>query len=153
MDVRWLSRLLGLGWAALLWAGCASAPAVTPTPTTAATPRPLSTALADLQAEFQALPTGEREAGRQAFTSSGCSACHALEPEKRIVGPSLAGVGGQAGEREAGLSAELYLYKAITRPDAFVVAGFTPGLMPGTFIETLPPQTLADLLAFLLSLQ
>ena len=143
---------MGLSLAALLWAACVLAPAATPTPA-AATARPLSTALADLEAELQALPAGDGEAGRQAFTSSGCSACHALEPEKRIVGPSLANLGAQAAEREAGLSAELYLYKSITRPDAFVVPGFTPGLMPGTFLDTLPPQTLADLLAFLVSLR
>ncbi len=152
MDMPWLRRGLGLGLAALLWAACAPAPSATPTPTAAA-PRPLSTALADLEAEFQALPAGDGEAGRQAFTSSGCSACHALEPEKRIVGPSLAEVGAQAAEREAGLSAELYLYKSITRPDAFVLTGYTPGLMPAAFLDTLPPQTLADLIAFLLSLR
>jgi cytochrome c2 len=118
-----------------------------------ATPRPLSSRLADIEAEYAALPPGDAEAGRTSFTSAGCAACHALEPEKRIMGPALAGIGARAAGREPGLSAELYLYKSLTRPDAYVVESFTPGLMPQTFSDTLTPQTQADLLAFLLTLK
>lgn len=136
---------------ALLLAACSTAPAATPTP--AGSPPPLSLEPADLQAEYAALPAGDAATGQTAFTTAGCAACHALEPEKRIVGPALAGIATRAGERESGLSAELYLYKSITRPDAYVVETFTPGLMPKTFIDTLTPQTQADLLAFLLTLK
>lgn len=146
---RIFTAAVGLAWLA----ACSGAPPAPPTPALTATPRPLSMSLAEIEAEYAALPLGEVEAGRKAFTSAGCAACHSLEPEKRIVGPTLAGIGARAPEREPGLSAELYLYKSLTRPDAYVVESFTPGLMPQTFYDTLAPQTQADLLAFLLTLK
>jgi cytochrome c551/c552 len=139
----------------LCLAACLNSAAGSPTasPTISPTPRPLSNTLADLETEFAALPAGDPAAGEKAFSASGCPACHALDPEKRIVGPSLAGIGAAAAERERGLSAALYLYQSITRPDAYIVKGFTPGLMPPAFIDTLDSQTQADLIAFLLTLE
>lgn len=145
--------LAGLG----LWlTACAVIfPTPTPTPTPAVTPtaRPLSLNLADIEAEFKALPPGDVAAGKQAFTTSGCVACHSLEKGVRIVGPSMADVGVRAATEEDGYSAELYLYKSLTRPDSHILEGYTAGLMPKTFIDVLTPQTQADLIAFLLTLK
>ncbi|MGQ0605208.1 MAG: c-type cytochrome [Anaerolineales bacterium] len=131
----------------------ALSPAPTPTPAVTATPRPLSLDKADIEAEFTALPAGDAAAGKDAFTARGCVACHSSEPGVRVVGPSIAGLGTRAATTEAGYSAELYLYKSITRPNSHVVETYTAGLMPQNFIDVLPPQTMADMIAFLLTLQ
>jgi cytochrome c2 len=133
----------------VLAAACGAEPGASPT---APAPGTLSDAPADLEAEYRGLPAGDPANGAREFTASGCAACHALEADKRIVGPSLAGIASAAAAREPDLSAELYLYKSITRPDSFVAPGYTPGLMPKTFVDTLPAQALADLIAYLLTL-
>jgi hypothetical protein len=102
-----------------------------------------------VQAELAALPAGTAGGGQQVFNTAGCAACHALVPDQVIVGPSLAGVGARAGTRREGFTPETYLYQSIVNPNAYVVEGFQPGLMPQTFRQTLTDQQLADLVAFL----
>jgi len=104
-----------------------------------------------LQAELSALLPGSAEAGQAEFSAAGCVACHALQKDVRIVGPSLAGVAGRAASRKPGYSAQLYLYESITRPNAYVVSGFPSGLMPPDFRSRLRPQDLSDLISFLLT--
>lgn len=138
----------------LLLAACASAPAATPTATAA--PQPGATLSLDpavIEAEFNALPAGNAETGKELFTGRGCVACHSLEVGVRVVGPSLAGLATRAASTEPEVSAALYLYKSITRPNATVTEGFTPGLMPQNFKDTLPAQDVADLIAYLLTLE
>jgi nitric oxide reductase subunit C len=101
--------------------------------------------------DLGALPTGNVDDGEQAFRDQGCSACHTLEPDQRLVGPSLAGVASRAGTRQPGYSAEEYLYESIVDPNAYVVAGFQGGLMPANYARRLDAQQLADLLAFLMT--
>jgi cytochrome c len=106
---------------------------------------------AALQAELAALPPGSADAGKTEFTAAGCAACHSLQAGVRIVGPALAGVAARAAGRKPGYSAPLYLYESVTRPNAYVLAGFPAGLMPPDFRSRLRPQDLSDLLAFLLT--
>ena len=61
--------------------------------------------------------------------NANCSACHSTGDDK-IVGPGLAGIGDRAGNRVDGLSADEYLEQSLREPDAYIVDGFTPGLMP-----------------------
>lgn len=139
----------------LLLAACAGAPSVTPT-LTAAAPQPqatLSLDPAEIEAEYAALPAGNAETGKELFTGRGCVACHSLEAGVRVVGPSLAGLAERATTTEPELSAAVYLYKSITRPNATVMEGFSAGLMPQNFRETLEPQDLADLIAYMLTLE
>ena len=82
-----------------------------------------------------------------------CAACHALEPEVVIVGPSLAGVADRAGQRVAGLTAEAYLHDSILNPDDYVVAGFAPGTMRQDFATALTSDEVEALVAFLLTLK
>jgi cytochrome c2 len=107
--------------------------------------------LEDLQTEFAALPAGTAANGQAVFNAAGCVACHSLEPDKKIVGPSLAGVATRAATRKPGYAPEIYIYESITRPSAYVVEGFPDGVMPKTFKGTLKPQELADVIAFLLT--
>ena len=102
------------------------------------------------QAAFDALPAGNAANGETVFQGSGgCSACHSLVENQVIVGPSQHGISGRAPTRKPGYSAEAYLYESITNPNAYVVEGFQPNIMPQTFKDTLGPQGLADVIAFL----
>ncbi len=86
-------------------------------------------------------------------TNTGCRICHSLEPGRRLVGPSLAGVGTAAETRVAGLTAGEYLRQSIVDPDAYIVKGFQAGAMLPDIAELLTEQQLDDLVAFLLTLK
>lgn len=144
-----------IGYIPNLMRATPTAPAATATPPaqTAQTQSGGEASLEVLQTELAALPKGDATAGQATFTSAGCVACHSLEPDKKIVGPSQAGIATRAATRKPGYSAELYLYESITHPSAYVVEGFDDGIMPKTFKDTLPPQDLANVIAFLLTLK
>jgi cytochrome c551/c552 len=139
-----LPRALLLAVAWLVLASCSP-------PRLAATATPLVDTIEALQAELQALPPGDAASGQMVFAAVGCVACHSLQPGVKIVGPSLAGVATRAPGRRPGYSADLYLYESITRPNAYIVDGFSPNIMPQNFRQILRPQQIADLIAFLMT--
>lgn len=94
---------------------------------------------------------GDPEAGATVFTSLGCGGCHATEGDATMVGPSLAGLAGRAGEEVEGLSAVEYVEQSIVEPDAHIVEGFNAGIMPA--YTGLGETDLANLVAYLLSLE
>jgi cytochrome c2 len=102
-----------------------------------------------LLAQFGALPAGQASAGEQVFSSAGCVACHSLDEGVVLVGPSLHGIGTRAGTQRPDYPPEAYLYQSIVNPNAFVVEGFQPSIMPQTFADVLSEQQLADVIAFL----
>jgi cytochrome c2 len=103
-----------------------------------------------MQAEFDKLPAGSADAGQTVFQGSGgCSACHSLVEGQTVVGPSQHGIKDRAATRKPGYSAEAYLYESITNPNVYVVEGFQSNIMPQTFKDTLGPQQIADVIAFL----
>ncbi len=86
-------------------------------------------------------------------SAPGCNTCHSLEPDKVIVGPSLAHVATRAATAVPGMSAEAYLRDSIVNPDAHVVTGFAAGVMYQYYGRDLSEQQVNDLVAFLLTLQ
>jgi cytochrome c2 len=86
-------------------------------------------------------------------SAPGCVTCHSMEPGVVVVGPSHAGVGARAGDYVADLSAEEYLKQSIIEPDAHIVDGFTPGVMYQNYGTELNEQEIADLVAYMLTLQ
>lgn len=92
--------------------------------------------------------------GAKLVQDLGCLACHAKD-EKRVIGPGWGGLYGSQTTLADGSTVEVddaYLIKAIRTPDAQIVAGYPPGLMP-------PYDTLIDehdmnaILAYLHSLR
>ncbi len=75
----------------------------------------------------------------------GCSTCHSLEPGVTIVGPSLAGIGSRADAD--------YIRQSILDPNAVVVEGFTPNVMPSVWSDELTEDQIEQLVAFLLTLK
>lgn len=88
--------------------------------------------------------------GRRLFIQH-CSSCHSTSPGQVVVGPSLDGIAGRAGERIAGVGAEAYLRASIERPGEYLVDGFAD-LMPSSLADSLSEQEMEALVGFLLSM-
>jgi len=88
-------------------------------------------------------------------TNPGCASCHSLEPDKVIVGPSLAAIAPDAaGEaKDAGISTEEMLRQMITDPNAEIAGGFQPNIMPQDWGTQLTETQLNNIIAFLMTLK
>jgi cytochrome c oxidase subunit 2 len=85
----------------------------------------------------------------------GCIACHSLDGTA-LVGPSWLGIFGSERTFTDGTSMvadEAYLLQSILEPNAHIVVGFTPNVMPQNFGEQLNETQLNDIIAFIESLQ
>jgi mono/diheme cytochrome c family protein len=97
----------------------------------------------------QSAPTGgggDAAAGQTIFNqvaSPPCSSCHSVEAGKRVVGPSLAGLGASAD----------FLHQSIVDPNAQITEGFGANIMPTTYGSQLTEQQINDLVAYLMSLK
>lgn len=146
-----VSLLIGL---AVSLAGCGCAPAPTPTPT--------------VSPAIQPLPPGDPAHGAALFRQTvigkkpepGCITCHSLAPDVVLVGPALVGVATRSAETiqqptYTGQATNVadYLQESMIAPNAYIAPGFAPDLMRPTFATELSTQEVADLVAFLLTLQ
>ena len=96
--------------------------------------------------------------GRIALSARGaaptCASCHGIGPDgKSPLGPSLYGVTGRAAFRVTGMAPADYLRQSILDPDAVLVDNYQEGIMFRGYRETLTDQQVADLVAYLLTLQ
>jgi sulfur oxidation c-type cytochrome SoxX len=92
--------------------------------------------------------------GQVVFVQAGCVACHAISGiSTGNIGPVLDGIASRATTRVAGMSAEEYIHESIVNPSAYVVEGFPDGVMPQNFAEILTEEQIADIVAFLLTLE
>ena len=88
-----------------------------------------------------AAPTKDLAAQGQAlFSAQGCAGCHSLQAGVKIVGPSLAGVGGDPAAQ---------ITKSIVNPNAEIEPGFAANIMPQTFGKLLTPEQIQALVAYL----
>jgi mono/diheme cytochrome c family protein len=89
--------------------------------------------------------------GRQIFVAAGCGSCHELAKAgtNGTTGPSLDDLASAAGQREPGTSPEEYVEESLVDPDAFVVEGFQPGVMP-SFEGRLSERQIQSLVDYLL---
>ena len=87
--------------------------------------------------------------GKNTFASAGCGGCHTFKPAgtDAKVGPDLDNVAADA--QKAGEPVADYVRQSIVDPNAVVVAGYQPGVMPPDFGDTLSPEELDALVAFL----
>ena len=87
--------------------------------------------------------------GKNTFASAGCGGCHTFKPAgtDAKVGPDLDNVAADA--QKAGEPVADYVRQSIVDPNAVVVAGYQPGVMPPNFGDTLSPEELDALVAYL----
>jgi hypothetical protein len=91
---------------------------------------------------------------QEAFTGVGvCNQCHTIPGVSTgALGPDLTHIGTVAKTRQPGVDDEVYLRESIVNPSAYVVPGFSDGVMPKDFGTRLNQQQLNDLIAYLVSL-
>ncbi len=97
-------------------------------------------------------------AGKQVFTGVGsCGSCHTLSAAGTTgtVGPNLdtlkAACATPRSQRIRGTTLQKCIQTAITKPYAYLPPGFSAGIMPSNFSQTLSPSQIQALVAFLSS--
>jgi mono/diheme cytochrome c family protein len=135
--------------------GAAVQPAATATTAAAAT----TGAAATGTVAAPAAPTPALVArGKQLYTADACSGCHSLTGAAGS-GPSFKGLAGSTVTLDNGRTVTAdaaYLARAITDPDAEIVKGFHPGLMPAAIASYhlgAKPADVQALVAFLQSVR
>ncbi|MGH2520868.1 MAG: c-type cytochrome [Anaerolineales bacterium] len=130
---------------------------VTPEPT-----QPIDAVGTDISVE---LPAGDAAKGADlARAGPACTACHVDSPTGPAwlasADPNGEGIGTRAAHRfsdpgytGAATSAEQYLFESIVQPNAHVGEGFQPNIMPQDYGAKLTEQDVADLIAYLLTLE
>lgn len=114
------------------------------------------------QADFDAWITKESAIsndpvarGKKWATQFGCASCHSVDGTK-IVGPTWKGLYGHEVTLADGATAtadDAYLRESIVDPNARVVQGFAPNLMPQTFKDQLQDQQISDLIEYIKTLK
>lgn len=92
-------------------------------------------------------------AGKVIFTGSGgCGACHTLAAAGTTgtVGPNL-GTRLVADAKKRGLALPAFITESITKPNAFIAAGYPAGVMPQNFSQILTATQIQALVAYLAS--
>jgi len=101
------------------------------------------------QTVLEALLPEER--GQQLAQLNGCIGCHSADGSPS-VGPTWLGLFGSEKLLEGGGSIrvdELYLLKSILDPNAQIVEGFLPDLMPRVYEDTFSEAEIEDLIAYI----
>ncbi len=99
------------------------------------------------------LPVSPVAHGAELADENGCTACHA-EGRESLVGPGWGGLYGSEVTLADGSSViadDAFLTEKILNPEAKVVAGFEPGVMP-SFAEMLDAGQVAAIVAYIRSL-
>jgi cytochrome c2 len=120
-----------------------------------------------LAQQVAALPKGDPAHGESLTQVNACTACHITGS----VGPGWLATADNATPKGEGIgmraqhrykdpgytgvatSAEGYLLESIIKPNAYIVPGFQPNIMPQNFGTLLHPQDLADIIAYLQTLK
>ncbi len=93
--------------------------------------------------------------GERVSKQNGCLACHSVDGT-RLVGPSWLGLYESQRELADGTTVvadDAYLLNSIIKPNAHVVAGYPPGVMPQSYVDSLSDTQLSDIIAFIKTLK
>lgn len=89
--------------------------------------------------------------GQRLTVAGGCIGCHSLDENPALVGPTWEKVGETAATRVAGQDAVTYLYNSIVDPNAYVVPGYQPNIMPHSYGQMFGAGDLAAIVKYLLA--
>jgi cytochrome c oxidase subunit 2 len=95
------------------------------------------------------------ERGKKWAAQFGCAACHSVDG-KVIVGPTWKGLYGADVTLADGTTVkadEAYLIESIVKPNAKIVKGFAPSVMPQDLADKLTQDQINDLIAYIKSLK
>lgn len=94
------------------------------------------------------------QCGQRWANQFGCLSCHSLDGSV-ILAPSWLGIAGAEEQLTDGSTVTVdadYLHRSIVDPNAQIVAGFNPGIMPQDFEERMTEEQIQQVIAFILSL-
>jgi mono/diheme cytochrome c family protein len=130
-----MRRLIPLAALALGLAGCGGGSVTTPFPET-------------VIGKVKGGVSGSA-AGKALFAANGCGSCHTYKPaaSNGKVGPDLDKLAADAQKAHRG-ALDAYVKESIENPDAYVVPGFSKGVMP-PFQGKLTDSQIDDLVKFL----
>ena len=96
---------------------------------------------------------GNAAAGQAVFAANSCASCHTFKPAKATgtVGPNLDTAPAADAKADNNMDLAAFIKESITNPDAYIAKGFTKGIMPTNFGQSLSKKQLDDLVAFILS--
>ena len=110
---------------------------------------------ADFQAwvkeQQSAVSANPVERGKKWATQFGCVACHSIDGSK-VVGPTWKGLFGHEVPLADGTTVkadDAYLLESIINPNAKIVQGFAPNLMPPTYGAQLTKEQINDLIEYI----
>jgi cytochrome c oxidase subunit 2 len=147
-------------------AGSSTAPTSTSTAPTSTSTTPASTSTSTSPAKTTTSPpaptsatsTAGTAAGKAVFLASGCASCHTLSAAASTgtIGPDLTtrlapDCANPASQKVRGTTLKACIYKAITDPYAYLPTGYSSGIMPSSFLSTLGPTKVNELVDFLAS--
>lgn len=100
------------------------------------------------------LASADPAQGQQLATANGCLGCHNLDPNMTAVAPSWYNVANSSLVHAAeGEGPAAYLFHSIIAPNDFIVPGYTAGIMPQTYRDTLSDEQLLQIVSYLLTLR
>lgn len=103
----------------------------------------------DTWVEEQQAGSGGAADGASVFASAGCGGCHVFAPagSSGQVGPALDEL--RAAADKAGRPLEEFVREGIVEPDKVIADGYSAGVMPGTFGESLEAEEIDALVTYL----
>ncbi len=108
-----------------------------------------------VQGELAAIGTDPAARGERWASTNGCRSCHSVDGTAS-VGPTWRGLFGKTVELMDGsfvVVDDAYLYTAIVSPNAQVAKDSIPNVMPQTYEGSLSDDQIADIIAFIKTLQ
>jgi len=96
---------------------------------------------------------GDAAAGKAVFAANGCASCHTFKPANATgtVGPDLDTAPAADAKADGNMELADFIKESIEDPDAYIAKGYTKGIMPTTFDESLSGKQVNDLVAFIVS--
>jgi len=95
---------------------------------------------------------GNAAAGLAVFNANGCGSCHTFQPANSTgtIGPDLDKAPAEDAKAD-NMELPDFIKESIEDPDAYIAKGYSKGIMPSTFDESLSGKQLNDLVAFIVS--
>jgi cytochrome c551/c552 len=96
---------------------------------------------------------GSAAAGLAVFNANGCGSCHTFAPANSTgtIGPDLDKAPAQDAKADNNKELADFIEESIKDPDAYIAKGYSKGIMPTTFGNSLSSKQLHDLVAFIVS--
>jgi mono/diheme cytochrome c family protein len=111
--------------------------------------------LAALGQQPPAPPSTGPRTPQEIFTQLACAGCHVLtlpqdEANRGAVGPNMGNLTENAANRVPGEDARTYIVNSITNPNAFIVPGYQPNIMPQGLHDRMTDEEFEALVNWLL---